>query len=118
VVQGESGITLQVVARGCLDTAPTAFPAGTRVWFISYGSRIVNIRGPVPPTETVNNSLRFQPYNNQSEHLFASCLDSLVVGHHAGPIREGLLPDRCPVQRTELSGIDHRPADRVMVAPE
>ncbi len=79
VVQGESGITLQTVARGCLDTAPTAFPAGTRVWFISYGSRIVNIRGPVPPTETVNNNLRFQPYNNQSEYLFASCLDSPVV---------------------------------------
>jgi hypothetical protein len=39
----------------------------------------VNIRGPVPPTETVNNSLRFQPYNNQSEYLFASCLDSPVV---------------------------------------
>ncbi len=79
VVQGESGITLQTVARGCLDTAPTAFPAGTRVWFISYGSRIVNIRGPVPPTETVNNNLRFQPYNNQSEYLFASCVDSQMV---------------------------------------
>ncbi len=79
VVQGESGITLQTVARGCLDTAPTAFPAGTRVWFISYGSKIVNIRGPVPPTETINNSLRFQPYNNQSAYLFASCLDSMVA---------------------------------------
>ena len=79
VVQGESGITLQTVARGCLDTAPTAFPAGTRVWFISYGSKIVNIRGPVPPSETIANDIRFQPYNNQSEYQFASCLDSPVT---------------------------------------
>jgi hypothetical protein len=79
VVQGESGITLQVVARGCLDTAPTAFPAGTRVWFISYGSQIVNIRGPVPPTINVYNDIRFQAFNNQSEFPFTSCPTSQVV---------------------------------------
>ncbi|MBU1693165.1 MAG: hypothetical protein KKC51_04300, partial [Verrucomicrobia bacterium] len=79
VVEGEGNISLQVIARGCLDTAPTAFPAGTRVWFISYGSQIVNIRGPVPPTVTVFNDLRYQPYNNQSEYPFASCLNSQVA---------------------------------------
>ncbi len=79
VVPVTEGISLQIVARGCLDTAPTAFPAGTRVWFISYGSQIVNVRGPVPPTETVYNDIRFQAYNNQSEYSFGSCLDSQVA---------------------------------------
>ncbi len=79
VVQGESDITLQVIARGCLDSAPTAFPAGTRVWFISYGSQIVNIRGPVPPTVNVYNDIRSQAFNNQSEFPFTSCPTSQVV---------------------------------------
>ena len=79
VVQADGSITLQTVARGCLDTAPTAFPAGTRVWFISYGSQIVNIRGPVPPTVNIFNDLRLQPYNNQSEYSFSSCPTSQVV---------------------------------------
>ena len=79
VVQDENDVTLQVVARGCLDTAPTAFPAGTRVWFLSYGSQIVNIRGPVPPTVNVYNDIRFQSYNNQSEFTFTSCPTSQVV---------------------------------------
>lgn len=79
VVQESGTVRLQVLARGCLDTAPTTFPAGTRVWFISYGSEIVNIRGPVPPIVTVNNWLRFQPFNNKNDYPFDSCLDSLVV---------------------------------------
>ncbi|HPD72838.1 MAG TPA: phage tail protein [Candidatus Krumholzibacteria bacterium] len=79
VAQVEGGIALQTVARGCLDTAPTAFPAGTRVWFISYGSQVVNIRGPVPPTVNVFNDIRLQPYNNQSEYNFASCPTTQVV---------------------------------------
>ncbi len=79
VVQGAGTLTLQTLARGCLDTAPTAFPAGTRVWFISYGSEVLNIRGPCPPIVTINNWLRFQPYNNKGEYPFASCQDSLVV---------------------------------------
>ncbi len=78
-VQADGSVTLQTLARGCLDTAPTAFPAGTRVWFISYGNEIVNIRGPVPPIVTVNNELRFQPYNNKGDYPFSSCEDSLVV---------------------------------------
>ncbi len=79
VVQGEGSFTLQTVARGCLDTASTTFPAGTRVWFISYGSQVVNIRGPVPPAVNVYNDLRVQPYNNQSEYNFSSCPTSQVV---------------------------------------
>jgi hypothetical protein len=79
VVQGESDIKLQVIARGCLDSAPTAFPAGTRVWFISYGSQIVNLRGPVPPTINVYNDIRIQAYNNQSEFPFTSCPTTQVV---------------------------------------
>jgi len=79
VVQGDGTVTLQVLARGCLDTAPTAYPSGTRVWFLSYGSEILNILGPVPPSASINNDLRFQPYNNSGEFPFNSCLDSLVV---------------------------------------
>ncbi len=79
VVHGDNGITLQTVARGCLDTAPTAFPAGTRVWFISYGSQIANIRGPVPPNIDAFNDIRFQAYNNQSEFPFTSCPVSQIV---------------------------------------
>ncbi len=73
VVHGSGTLTLQVLARGCLDTAPTAFPAGTRVWLISYGSDVVNVPAPAvsPP-----NTLRFQPYNNQDEYPFGSCIDS------------------------------------------
>ena len=31
------------------------------------------------PIVTVNNELRFQPYNNKGDYPFGSCLDSLVV---------------------------------------
>ena len=79
VVQGDGDLTLQTLARGCLDTALTALPMGTRVWFISYGQRIVNIRGPVSPAESETNELRFQPYNNKGERLFSACMDSLVA---------------------------------------
>ena len=79
VVHDETTITLQVIARGCLDSAPTAFPAGTRIWFLSHGSSILSIRGPVPPAVTVNNNIRLQPYNNEDEYPFGSCLNSLVV---------------------------------------
>ena len=79
VVQDENDVTLQVVARGCLDTVPTAFLAGTRVWFVSHGSQIVNIRGPAPPTVNVHDDIRFRPYNNQSEFPFTSCPDGILV---------------------------------------
>lgn len=71
----EGILTLQVLARGCLDTAPTAFPADTRVWFISYGTDAVNVPAPAvyPP-----NQLRFQPYNNRDEYPFASCTDTVI----------------------------------------
>jgi len=76
VVAGSGIVTLQTIARGCLDTAPTAFAAGTRVWFMSYGSDAVNVPAPAisPP-----NTLRFQPYNNRSEYPFGSSLDSTCV---------------------------------------
>jgi len=65
-------ITLTDLARGCLDTAPTAFNAGTRVWFISYRSGVVNVPAPAVSPE---NLLRFQPFNNQSEYAFGSSFD-------------------------------------------
>ena len=49
------------------------------MWFLSYGSQNVNIRGPVPPTVNVYNDIRFQSYNNQSEFTFTSCPTSQVV---------------------------------------
>ena len=118
VVQGEGGITLQVVARGCLDTAPTAFPAGTRVWFISYGSQVVNIRGPVPPTVNVYNDIRLQPYNNQSEYNFSSCPTSQVVATTPARSEKVYCPTDVRFNGRELSGVDHGRADRVLVAPE
>jgi len=39
----------------------------------------MSIRGPEQPVQTVYNDIRFQPYNNQDEYSFASCLDSQVV---------------------------------------
>jgi len=47
-VSGTSVRTLSVLARGCLDTAPTAFPAGTRVWFVSHGPRPRDPEHPRP----------------------------------------------------------------------
>jgi hypothetical protein len=79
VVTGGDTLTLQTLARGCLDTAPTAFPAGTRIWFISHGSELLSIRGPIAPAETATTDLKFQPYNNQGEYAFGSCLDSQIT---------------------------------------
>jgi hypothetical protein len=55
VAQADGSLTLSILAHGCLDTAPTAFPAGVRVWFVSYGNGVVNMRGPVDPIVTINN---------------------------------------------------------------
>lgn len=62
------------------------------MWFISYGSQIVNIRGPVPPMVNVYNDIRFQAYNNQSEFPFTSCPTSQVVA--TTPARSA--KDFCP----------------------
>ncbi|MFU8805427.1 MAG: phage tail protein, partial [Bradymonadaceae bacterium] len=71
VVRDEDGtIRLQVLARGCLDGPPHAHAAGTRVWFISYGSDIVRARTPEPgednPLVRVTYFL-YRPYNNRGE---------------------------------------------------
>ena len=79
VASGADTLTLQVLARGCLDTAPTPFPSGTRVWFMSYGNGLVNILAPIPPSTTRSNVLTFQPYNNKGGYPLGSCLDTTVV---------------------------------------
>lgn len=66
-------ITLTVLARGCLDTAPTAFDAATRIWFMSYGNTVVNVEGSGLTTIT------FQPYNNLGGLVLTSCDDSTVT---------------------------------------
>jgi len=66
-------ITLTVLARGCLDTAPTAFDADTRIWFMSYGNTVVNVDGSGLTTIT------FQPYNNIGGLALGSCDDSTVT---------------------------------------
>lgn len=73
VDQDESTVTLSVLARGCLDTAPTAFAADTRIWFISYGAAVVNI------IASISNALTFQPYNNHGPLPLEDCDDSTVV---------------------------------------
>jgi len=113
-----SGRFTQVLARVCLDTAPTAFPAGTQVCFTSYGSEIVNIRGPVPPTVTVNNWLRF-PALQQQGRLPVRLVPGLARRRDdARTVGEGLLSDRHPVQRAELSGVDHGGTHVFLVTPE
>jgi hypothetical protein len=66
-------ITLTVLARGCLDTAPTAFDADTRIWFMSYGNTVVNVDG------TGLTTITFQPYNNLGGLALGSCDDSTVT---------------------------------------
>ena len=81
----------QVVSRGCLDTAPAAFPPGTRVWFISYGSKIVNIRGPVPPTDDRTRASTSSPTRPRRIYLrLVSGFDG--GGHHAGAARRSYCP--------------------------
>ena len=66
-------VTLTVLARGCVDSAPTAFALGTRVWFLSYGSSLLNIEAGA------SNPITFQPFNNRGELALGSCDDSTVV---------------------------------------
>jgi hypothetical protein len=114
-VSGTSVRTLSGLARGCLDTAPTAFPAGTRVWFISYGHEIVSVHDPEPPATTRENTIRFQSYNGNGSCEFDGCEDATVVASARG---EGLLPDQRQVQRRELPELDLGRAHGLVVAPE
>jgi hypothetical protein len=60
-------ITLSVLARGCLDTAPTEFGADVRIWFMSYGNTVLNVDG------TGSTSIKFQSYNNAGVYPIGSC---------------------------------------------
>lgn len=60
-------ITISDLARGCMDTAPSSFPADTRIWFMSYASGVVNI-GSAGATQ-----IKFQPYNNLGGYDLATC---------------------------------------------
>jgi hypothetical protein len=66
-------ITVSGLARGCLDTAPTAFPGSARVWFLSSGNGIVNIADSGVTTVT------FQPFNNHGTLDLGDCDDSTVA---------------------------------------
>ena len=73
-------MTLEVLARGVLDTAPSSFASGLRVWIVSYGSAIVNGAGTGATTIT------FQPYNNVGVLPLIDCDDTVL----------GALPDPRP----------------------
>lgn len=77
-VSGTSVLTLTNLARGCLDTAPTAFTAGVRVWFVSYGYAVVSLLEPVPPDTTRENTIRMQPFNRTGRYPFDDCDDSVL----------------------------------------
>lgn len=66
-------LTLSVLARGCIDTAPTAFVLGTRIWFMSYGNTVINVEG------SGATDITFQPFNNLGALALGSCLDSSVT---------------------------------------
>ena len=66
-------MTLQILARGCVDTAPTSFASAKRVWFMSYGNAVVN------EPDSGATDIRFQPYNNRGPLPLGSCLDSTVA---------------------------------------
>jgi hypothetical protein len=78
-VSGTSMRTLSGLARGCLDTAPTALPAGTWVWFVSYGHEIVSVHDPEPPASTRENTIRYQAYNRNGSYDFDECEDAMVI---------------------------------------
>lgn len=65
--EGAGTITLSDLARGCLDTAPTSFADGKRIWFVSAASGIVNVPG------SGATSIKFQPYNNLGGYDLDTC---------------------------------------------
>ena len=75
-VSGTSVLTLSGLARGCLDTAPTAFDAGVRVWFVSYGYDVLGILDPEPPSTSRTNVIRGQAFNRDGGYDFEGCDDS------------------------------------------
>lgn len=66
-------LTLQILARGCLDTAPTSFAIGKRLWFASYGNAVINVNG------AGSTQITFQPYNNLGPLDIGDCEISTVT---------------------------------------
>lgn len=66
-------MTLQILARGCLDTAPTSFATAKRVWIMSYGNAVINV------ADSGITDITFQPYNNRGALPLGSCIDSSVT---------------------------------------
>lgn len=60
---GGSAYRLTTVSRGCLDTVPRSFPAGTRVWFVSYGSGRISTDRPGSGHATTTIDAKFAPFN-------------------------------------------------------
>lgn len=65
-------ITVSNLARGCIDTAPSPFSTGVRVWFVSYGTDLVDIEASGSTT------LTFQPFNNTGKLPLGSCDDTVI----------------------------------------
>lgn len=93
---GAEEVTLSILARGCVDTAPTAFALGARVWFMSYGSSILNIDAGA------SNPITFQPFNNRGELPLVDCDDSTVVS--TSPMRRQRVI--CPTA-AEFNGVSY-----------
>jgi len=75
-------LTLSDLARGVLDTAPTSFASGTRIWIASAASGIVNIE------DSGSTSIKFQPFNNAGGYDLDLC-PSVSVSALTNP-RRGL----------------------------
>lgn len=73
VAQTDDTVTLSILARGCLDTAPSSFAADSRIWFVSYGTAVV------PIIAGQSNQITFQPYNNHGAADLVDCDDETVV---------------------------------------
>lgn len=65
-------ITISDLARGCIDTTPSPFSTGVRVWFVSYGTDVVDIESSGATT------LTFQPYNNTGKLPLGSCVATVI----------------------------------------
>lgn len=73
------GIQLTDMRRGCIDTCPKLHPAGSAVWFVSYGSGIVNTNTPVSPATSITNTLRLQPFSSRETADFDDLLDQSLA---------------------------------------
>jgi hypothetical protein len=65
LVRNSGSIRLMDCIRGCIDTKAVQHAAGARVWFLSYGSSLVNLNAGVT-------GVKFQAYNQRDEIALAS----------------------------------------------